>query len=116
MITASHLPYYFNGLKFFTAEGGAEKEDIRYILSHTDPLTANENGTLMKQELLPIYAEHLVEKSAKEFIRQKRNLYRAFELSLMRVMGLGASLRSRFFKFWALIRRDHSFRTRWAFS
>ena len=61
MITASHLPYYFNGLKFFTAEGGAEKEDIRYILSHTDPLTANENGTLMKQELLPIYAEHLVE-------------------------------------------------------
>ena len=89
MITASHLPYYFNGLKFFTAEGGAEKEDIRYILSHTDPLTANENGTLMKQELLPIYAEHLVEKSAKEFIRQKRNLYRAFELSLMRVMGLG---------------------------
>ena len=74
MITASHLPYYFNGLKFFTAEGGAEKEDIRYILSHTDPLTANENGTLMKQELLPIYAEHLVEKSAKEFIRQKRNL------------------------------------------
>ena len=62
MITASHLPYYFNGLKFFTAEGGAEKEDIRYILSHTDPLTANENGTLMKQELLPIYAEHLVAK------------------------------------------------------
>lgn len=109
MITASHLPYYFNGLKFFTAEGGAEKEDIRYILSHTDPLTANENGTLMKQELLPIYAEHLVAKFAKEFIRQKRNLYRALELSLMRVMGLGASLRSRFFKFWALIRRDHSF-------
>ncbi len=61
MITASHLPYYFNGLKFFTAEGGAEKEDIRYILSHTDPLTANENGTLMKQELLPIYAEQVLQ-------------------------------------------------------
>ena len=74
MITASHLPYYFNGLKFFTAEGGAEKEDIRYILSHTDPLTANENGTLMKQELLPIYAEHLVAKFAKEFIRQEKPL------------------------------------------
>ncbi len=26
MITASHLPYYYNGLKFFTKEGGCEKE------------------------------------------------------------------------------------------
>ena len=28
MITASHLPYMYNGLKFFTQEGGAEHEDI----------------------------------------------------------------------------------------
>lgn len=33
MITASHLPYYYNGLKFFTKEGGCEKEDIHSILS-----------------------------------------------------------------------------------
>ncbi|BCZ44208.1 phosphoglucomutase [Clostridium gelidum] len=33
MITASHLPYYYNGLKFFTREGGCEKEDIQSILS-----------------------------------------------------------------------------------
>lgn len=26
MITASHLPYYFNGLKIFTKKGGAEKK------------------------------------------------------------------------------------------
>ena len=26
MITASHLPYYYNGLKFFTKEGGCEKK------------------------------------------------------------------------------------------
>lgn len=33
MITASHLPYYYNGLKFFTRNGGCEKEDIKNILS-----------------------------------------------------------------------------------
>lgn len=32
MITASHLPYNRNGLKFFTAQGGLEKEDIAEIL------------------------------------------------------------------------------------
>ena len=32
MITASHLPYERNGFKFFTAEGGPEKEDIAEIL------------------------------------------------------------------------------------
>ncbi len=32
MITASHLPYERNGFKFFTADGGTEKEDIAEIL------------------------------------------------------------------------------------
>ena len=31
-ITASHHPFNRNGLKFFTAQGGLEKEDIRWIL------------------------------------------------------------------------------------
>lgn len=33
MITASHLPYYYNGMKFFTESGGCEKEDIKNILT-----------------------------------------------------------------------------------
>ena len=33
MITASHLPYNRNGFKFFTAEGGLDKEDINAILT-----------------------------------------------------------------------------------
>ena len=33
MITASHLPYNKNGLKFFTKEGGLEGKDIAEILS-----------------------------------------------------------------------------------
>ena len=32
MITASHLPYNRNGFKFFTSEGGLNKEDITVIL------------------------------------------------------------------------------------
>ncbi len=32
MITASHLPSYYNGLKFFTHEGGFEKHDIIEML------------------------------------------------------------------------------------
>lgn len=32
MITASHLPSYYNGIKFFTAEGGFEKSDVLDML------------------------------------------------------------------------------------
>ena len=32
MLTASHMPFNSNGLKFFTAEGGLEKTDISEIL------------------------------------------------------------------------------------
>lgn len=32
MVTGSHLPYNRNGFKFFTAEGGLDKEDIQEIL------------------------------------------------------------------------------------
>ena len=31
MITASHLPFNRNGLKFFTKEGGLEKADIAEV-------------------------------------------------------------------------------------
>lgn len=61
MITASHLPYYFNGLKLFTAEGGAEKEDIAYILAHTET-NSESKGTLVQRDLLTPYAADLVEK------------------------------------------------------
>ena len=36
MITASHLPYNMNGLKFFTKEGGLEGRDIADILALAD--------------------------------------------------------------------------------
>ncbi|MFC4770739.1 phosphohexomutase domain-containing protein [Enterococcus hermanniensis] len=63
MLTASHLPYYFNGIKIFSQSGGAEKSDIAFILAHT---TASEvatgAGTVKKADLLSRYAKDLVEK------------------------------------------------------
>jgi len=36
MVTASHMPFNKNGLKFFTASGGLEKEDITQILKDAE--------------------------------------------------------------------------------
>lgn len=40
MITASHLPYNRNGLKFFTVDGGLEHEDIYDILETATDLNS----------------------------------------------------------------------------
>lgn len=62
MLTASHLPYYYNGVKVFSQKGGAEKEDITYILSHTEKKEQANVGTITKADLLTVYANDLVEK------------------------------------------------------
>jgi len=36
MITASHLPFNRNGFKFFTADGGLDKADIKKILEYAE--------------------------------------------------------------------------------
>lgn len=65
MITASHLPYYFNGLKLFTKSGGAEKEDISYILEHAELPTTIGEGSVVQTSILEDYAEDLTEKIRK---------------------------------------------------
>ena len=60
MITASHLPLERNGFKFFSAEGGLEKEDIAEILR----LASRYNfigGVYDKNEvgLMPFYAAYM---------------------------------------------------------
>ena len=65
MITASHLPYNRNGLKFFTAAGGADKEDIQKILSYAAE-AEEAHGTLdnvLKFDLIGRYSESLVDKT-----------------------------------------------------
>ena len=65
MITASHLPYYFNGIKIFSQKGGAEHEDIDYILEQTSPSSNGKIGRLISADIITPYAADLVEKIRK---------------------------------------------------
>ncbi len=64
MITASHLPWNRNGLKFFTAKGGAESADIRTILTLAgEPFPAGEvPGGRKKSRFMDTYAAFLRKK------------------------------------------------------
>ncbi len=61
MITASHLPFNRNGMKFFTRDGGLEHEDIEEVLKGAINLSAKENPSPFKNsfDLLSLYASHL---------------------------------------------------------
>lgn len=61
MLTASHLPFYFNGIKIFSQAGGAEKSDIAFILTHTEA-AEKAAGNVKSADLLSRYAADLVEK------------------------------------------------------
>ncbi len=41
MISASHLPFNRNGMKFFTKQGGTDKNDIKKILSYAEKFSSN---------------------------------------------------------------------------
>ena len=65
MLTASHLPFNRNGLKFFTAQGGLNKSDISEILqlaSKNEFLTAPEVGDLESRDFISVYTHGLVQK------------------------------------------------------
>ena len=64
MITASHLPFNRNGFKFFTANGGLEKEDIKQILAYAEngDKTDLDNGSLVNGEFMDAYSKILADK------------------------------------------------------
>ncbi|MBQ9734418.1 MAG: phosphomannomutase/phosphoglucomutase [Clostridia bacterium] len=64
MITASHLPFNRNGFKFFTAQGGLEKGDIKDILSYaeSEEQTGLNKGSLVKGEFMDAYSKILADK------------------------------------------------------
>lgn len=64
MITASHLPFNRNGFKFFTKDGGLEKQDIAAILSYAegDSVTGLPQTSVFKGEFMDDYAAILVDK------------------------------------------------------
>lgn len=64
MITASHLPFNRNGLKFFDADGGLEHDDITDILEIADAQDAQSNSnaaisSCAEFNLIDLYAAHL---------------------------------------------------------
>lgn len=62
MITASHLPWNRNGMKFFTSQGGLEKEDIKGLLAmagEEDFSEKSPKGELRRVDLMDAYAAHL---------------------------------------------------------
>lgn len=69
MVTASHLPFNRNGLKFFTNQGGLEKEHITKILSIAESgsfVTSNTPCKVSSVDFISVYAEGLVKKIREE--------------------------------------------------
>ena len=65
MITASHLPFNRNGIKFFDPEGGLEHDDITEILNLAALLNpAKVPGNVQTFDLLSVYADYLKNKIA----------------------------------------------------
>jgi phosphomannomutase len=68
MITASHLPFNRNGLKFFTKEGGLEKQAITEILTLAEkggfPVSGTP-GMVARIDFISVYAGILVDKIRK---------------------------------------------------
>ncbi len=63
MITASHLPFNRNGLKFFDADGGLEHDDITELLKTASTLTEEKKEIHAEQvNSISVYAENLRKK------------------------------------------------------
>jgi len=63
MVTASHMPFNKNGLKFFTPDGGLEKEDIASILEDAEKLSSDvASGTADKKDFMDSYCSYLCDK------------------------------------------------------
>jgi phosphomannomutase len=64
MLTASHLPFNRNGMKFFTREGGLGKQEIKEILmiaTETGDVEAAELANTSTVTLMDDYSSHLVQ-------------------------------------------------------
>ncbi|NFL94196.1 phosphomannomutase/phosphoglucomutase [Clostridium botulinum] len=76
MITASHLPYYYNGIKLFTKNGCLDKEEIQEVLNIASKYEYNKEYIFVSEmearrmtvfkPLIDDYSKLLVEKIRKE--------------------------------------------------
>ncbi|KGK86985.1 phosphoglucomutase [Clostridium sp. HMP27] len=61
-ITASHLPYYYNGFKFFTDKGGFESRDVTELLEiaeQGDFPQASLSGEVITVDFMEVYSQFL---------------------------------------------------------
>ncbi len=80
MLTASHLPFNRNGLKFFTKNGGLDKKDISAILdiaAKNELLNAPVKGEITSYEFIDDYSKFLV-----DYIRKGANSESDFDQPL----------------------------------
>jgi phosphomannomutase len=80
MLTASHLPFNRNGMKFFTKTGGLDKSDISQILeiaTNDKFADAEFKGSETKFDLISEYSSFIV-----NYIREKSNSPQNFEKPL----------------------------------
>lgn len=72
MITASHLPFNRNGMKFFDGEGGLNSKDIQEIIEYAEKneFEQHQTGSVIQKDLLSVYANYLVELIRKEVNHQ----------------------------------------------
>ncbi len=66
MITASHLPFNRNGMKFFTKEGGLEHDELTAVLKNAIAL-AEKYGQADEEEIVSSAAFPVSEKAAEDF-------------------------------------------------
>ena len=69
MLTASHLPFNRNGMKFFTKKGGLEKHEISELLvlaAEDEELRIPKKGQTHITNLVAFYSSFLVEKARQE--------------------------------------------------
>ncbi len=62
MITASHLPFNRNGMKFFSKTGGLDKQDITNILEIAEKVNIShtlEENQIKDQPLMQLYSNHI---------------------------------------------------------
>lgn len=96
MITASHLPYYYNGLKFFTENGGLEKVDIKEMLGiavksvSVDCEEVDKKGEVVVKNLIEDYSNLLIDKIRKG-VNSSKNYEKPFSgLKILVDAGNGA--------------------------
>ena len=93
MLTASHLPFNRNGMKFFTQSGGLDKTDISAILKKAegqDSFLSKNKGTIKPLSFMEVYASHFVEMVRKQVNSSDDYQYPLKRLKIVVDAGNGA--------------------------